>query len=43
MLFIPQNGFAPKNGEIDGLKTGNTDRAGKCIVSTGTLQDDGLF
>ncbi len=26
--LLPQNGFAPKNGEIDGLKTGNTDRAG---------------
>lgn len=35
--LLPQNGFAPKNGEIDGLKTGNTDRAGKCIVSTGTF------
>lgn len=33
--LLPQNGFAPKDGEIDGLKTGNTDRAGKCIVSTG--------
>lgn len=33
--LLPQNGFAPKTGEIDGLKTGNTDRAGKCIVSTG--------
>ncbi len=35
--LLPQNGFAPKYGEIDGLKTGNTDRAGKCIVSTGTF------
>lgn len=35
--LLPQNGFAPKNGEIDGLKTGNTDRAGKFIVSTGTF------
>ncbi|GGI63420.1 D-alanyl-D-alanine carboxypeptidase family protein [Limosilactobacillus caviae] len=35
--LLPQNGFAPKEGEIDGLKTGNTDRAGKCIVSTGTF------
>lgn len=35
--LLPQNGFAPKSGEIDGLKTGNTDRAGKCIVSTGTF------
>lgn len=35
--LLPQNGFAPKDGEIDGLKTGNTDRAGKCIVSTGTF------
>ena len=35
--LLPQNGFAPKNGEVDGLKTGNTDRAGKCIVSTGTF------
>ncbi|MBB1078750.1 D-alanyl-D-alanine carboxypeptidase [Limosilactobacillus sp. STM2_1] len=33
--LLPQNGFAPSTGEIDGLKTGNTDRAGKCIVSTG--------
>ena len=35
--LLPQNGFAPKDGEIDGLKTGNTDRARKCIVSTGTF------
>ena len=35
--LLPQNGFAPKDGEIDGLKTGNTDCAGKCIVSTGTF------
>ena len=35
--LLPQNGFAPKDGEIDGLKTGNTDRAGKCIVTTGTF------
>lgn len=35
--LLPQNGAAPKNGEIDGLKTGNTDRAGKCIVTTGTF------
>ena len=35
--LLPQNGFAPKSGEIDGLKTGNTDRAGKCIVTTGTF------
>lgn len=35
--LLPQNGFSPKDGEIDGLKTGNTDRAGKCIVSTGTF------
>lgn len=35
--LLPQNGYAPKNGEIDGLKTGNTDRAGKCIVSTGNF------
>lgn len=35
--LLPQNGYAPKAGEIDGLKTGNTDRAGKCIVSTGTF------
>lgn len=33
--LLPQNGFAPKNGTIDGLKTGNTDTAGKCIISTG--------
>lgn len=29
-------GAAPKDWQIDGLKTGNTDAAGKCIVSTGT-------
>lgn len=35
--LLPENGFAPKNGTIDGLKTGNTDTAGKCIISTGTF------
>ena len=35
--LLPKNGFAPKNGEIDGLKTGNTDAAGKCIITTGTF------
>ena len=35
--LLPQYGFAPKDGDIYGLKTGNTDRAGKCIVSTGTF------
>ena len=25
--LLPENGFAPKNGTIDGLKTGNTDTA----------------
>lgn len=34
--LLPQNGAAPKDWNIDGLKTGNTDEAGKCIVSTGT-------
>lgn len=34
--LLPKNGFAPKDWEIDGLKTGNTDAAGKCIVTTGT-------
>lgn len=34
--LLPQNGAAPKDWTIDGLKTGNTDAAGKCIVSTGT-------
>lgn len=34
--LLPQNGAAPKDWQIDGLKTGNTDEAGKCIVSTGT-------
>lgn len=34
--LLPQNGFAPKDWTIDGLKTGNTDAAGKCIVTTGT-------
>lgn len=34
--LLPQNGYAPKDWEIDGLKTGNTDAAGKCIVTTGT-------
>lgn len=34
--LLPQNGYAPKDWTIDGLKTGNTDAAGKCIVSTGT-------
>lgn len=27
---------APKNGTIDGLKTGNTDTAGNCFAGTGT-------
>lgn len=36
--LLPKNGFAPKNGEIDGLKTGNTDAAGKCIITTGTFE-----
>ncbi len=34
--LLPQNGAAPKDWNVDGLKTGNTDEAGKCIVSTGT-------
>ncbi|MGM9906576.1 D-alanyl-D-alanine carboxypeptidase family protein [Limosilactobacillus sp.] len=34
--LLPQNGYAPQNWDIDGLKTGNTDAAGKCIVTTGT-------
>ncbi|MGN1279251.1 MAG: D-alanyl-D-alanine carboxypeptidase family protein [Limosilactobacillus sp.] len=34
--LLPQNGYAPKDWTIDGLKTGNTDAAGKCIVTTGT-------
>lgn len=34
--LLPQNGAAPKDWQIDGLKTGNTDEAGKCIVTTGT-------
>lgn len=34
--LLPQNGFAPNGWTIDGLKTGNTDAAGKCIVTTGT-------
>lgn len=34
--LLPQNGFAPSGWTIDGLKTGNTDAAGKCIVTTGT-------
>lgn len=35
--LLPQNGFAPQGWNIDGLKTGNTDAAGKCIITTGTL------
>ncbi|MDO4903673.1 MAG: serine hydrolase [Limosilactobacillus sp.] len=34
--LLPQNGTAPTGWNIDGLKTGNTDDAGKCIVTTGT-------
>ncbi|WP_373841619.1 D-alanyl-D-alanine carboxypeptidase family protein [Limosilactobacillus sp.] len=34
--LLPKNGYAPKDWAIDGLKTGNTDAAGKCIVTTGT-------
>lgn len=33
--MININSLLPENGTIDGLKTGNTDTAGKCIISTG--------
>lgn len=33
--MLPNNGAAPKNGTMDGLKTGSTDKAGNCFVGTG--------
>lgn len=33
---------APKNGVIDGLKTGNTDTAGNCFAGTGTYNNHRL-
>ena len=35
--MLPQNGVAAKNGEMDGLKTGLTDKAGNCFVGSGTF------
>lgn len=35
--MLPENGVAAKGGEIDGLKTGLTDKAGNCFVGSGTF------
>lgn len=35
--MLPGSGNAPKEGEIDGLKTGTTDKAGNCFVGTGVF------
>ncbi len=35
--MLPNNGAAPKNGIMDGLKTGSTDKAGNCFVGTGVF------
>lgn len=35
--MLPNNGVAAKNGTIDGLKTGSTDKAGYCFVGSGTF------
>lgn len=37
--MLPNNGLAPKNGSIDGLKTGTTDKAGNCFVGTGVFNN----
>lgn len=41
--MLPNNGEAPKNGTMDGLKTGSTDKAGNCFVGTGTFNNRRLI
>lgn len=36
--LLPGNEAAPKKVQVDGLKTGTSDKAGQCLVSTGTYQ-----
>lgn len=35
--MLPGSGSAPREGEMDGLKTGTTDKAGNCFVGTGVF------
>lgn len=41
--MLPNNGLAPKNGTVDGLKTGSTDKAGNCFVGTGVFNNRRLI
>ncbi|WP_295729334.1 D-alanyl-D-alanine carboxypeptidase family protein [uncultured Limosilactobacillus sp.] len=41
--MLPNNGNAPKNGTMDGLKTGSTDKAGNCFVGTGIFDNRRLI
>lgn len=41
--MLPNNGAAPKNGTMDGLKTGSTDKAGNCFVGTGIFNNRRLI
>lgn len=41
--MLPNNGAAPKNGTMDGLKTGSTDKAGNCFVGTGVFNNRRLI
>lgn len=41
--MLPNNGLAPKNGQMDGLKTGTTDKAGNCFVGTGVFNNRRLI
>lgn len=41
--MLPSNGNAPKEGEMDGLKTGTTDKAGNCFVGTGVFNNRRLI
>ena len=41
--MLPNNGNAPKNGTMDGLKTGSTDKAGNCFVGTGIFNNRRLI
>ena len=41
--MLPNNGEAPKNGVMDGLKTGSTDKAGNCFVGTGIFNNRRLI
>lgn len=41
--MLPNNGASPKNGTMDGLKTGSTDKAGNCFVGTGVFNNRRLI